>query len=737
LGCYSLSHLVVASGNTTFDSRSNCNAIIETASNTLIAGCKNTVIPGSVTAIGGGAFAQCSCPSSVIIPNSVTSIGAAAFYKSYKLMCVTMPNSVTLIGPQAFYGCDGLTSVTIPNSVTTIGEYAFAYCSGLTRVTIPTSVTSIGDYAFRECSSLPSITIPSSITTIGNGMFAFCCSLTSVTIPASVTTIGSNAFYGCSSLPDVMIPNSVTSIGEGAFSHCTALPSVAIPSSVTTISREMFSYCSALTSVTIPASVTAIGNNAFYGCSSLPNVTIPNSVTSIAHRAFYGCSSLSGVAIPASVTAIGGEAFNYCSGMKSMEVDSANPKYDSRDDCNAIIETGRNMLIAGCQNTKIPTSVISIKEYAFLGCSSLVSMTIPSSVTTIGGYAFRECSGLTSVTIPPSVTSIGNGAFAFCTSLADVYCYIIDPSSTALGNYAFFLMPFPPSTYPDYSGRKLHVRQGSGRAYRTDENWNQYFEFIVEDLLRGDVNRDGEVNIADVNAVVDILLGGNGDATAADVNADDEINIADINMIIAIILGENYGPNRDYVDLGLPSGTLWAACNVGASRPEGYGDYFAWGETTPKTAYDWSTYKWCGGSKNTLTKYCTDSIYGTVDGKTELDLDDDAAWVNWGPEWRMPTQEQIDELIHKCTWTMAQRNGVNGQLVTGPNGNKIFLPAAGYRDGNSLVGANLYCHYWTGTIYSMWPSVAYYLYCYMNEVTENGVSRFVGHPVRPVRAPQN
>jgi hypothetical protein len=567
-------------------------------------------------------------------------------------------------------------------------------------------------------------------------MFAFCSSLTSVTIPTSVTAIGKFAFYGCSSLPSVTIPNSVTSIGEGAFSYCTALPSVVIPSSVTTISREMFSYCSALTSVTIPASVTTIGNNAFYGCSSLPNVTIPNSVTSIAPRAFYGCSSLSSVTIPASVTAIGSGAFNYCSGMKSMEVDSANPKYDSRNDCNAIIETERNMLIAGCQNTKIPTSVISIGYGAFLGCSHLVSMAIPSSVTTIGGYAFRECSGLQSVTIPPSVTSIGSGAFALCTSLADVYCYIIDPSSTALGNYAFFLMPIPPSTYPDYSGRKLHVRQGSGRAYRTDENWNQYFEFIVEDLLRGDVNRDGEVNIADVNAVIGIILGGHGDATAADVNGDVEINIADVNAIIAIILGNDMWGSYEYVDLGLPSGTLWATCNVGARRPEDYGDYFAWGETAPKSCYDWSTYMWCDGSKNSLTKYCTYSEYGTVDNKTVLEQDDDAASVNWGPEWCTPTLEQMDELIHKCTWTRTTRNGVVGQLITGPSGNKIFLPHSGYRDGTSLVGSNLYGHYWTATIYSKWPSVAYYLYCYMNEVTHNSVSRFIGHTVRPVRAGQ-
>lgn len=133
------------------------------------------------------------------------------------------------------------------------------------------------------------------------------------------------------------------------------------------------------------------------------------------------------------------------------------------------------------------------------------------------------------------------------------------------------------------------------------------------------------------------------------------------------------------VDLGLPSGTLWADRNVGADSPEAYGDYFAWGETTPKDYYDWSTYKWCQGSSNTLTKYCADSSCGTVDNKIVLDLEDDAAYVNMGEEWRMPTYDELNELINKCSWTWTTQNGTNGYTVTGPNGNSIFLPAAGRR----------------------------------------------------------
>ena len=145
--------------------------------------------------------------------------------------------------------------------------------------------------------------------------------------------------------------------------------------------------------------------------------------------------------------------------------------------------------------------------------------------------------------------------------------------------------------------------------------------------IHGDVNDDHEVNIADVNAVIDAVLG-DGNNTAADINRDGEVSVADVNVLIDIILGSYEIPEEhEWVDLGLPSGTLWATCNVGANAPEEFGDYFAWGEIAPKDYYDWNTYKWCDNSGYSLTKYCTDSYYGTVDNKTELDPEDDAAWM--------------------------------------------------------------------------------------------------------------
>ena len=155
-----------------------------------------------------------------------------------------------------------------------------------------------------------------------------------------------------------------------------------------------------------------------------------------------------------------------------------------------------------------------------------------------------------------------------------------------------------------------------------------------------------------------------------------------------------------YVDLGLPSGTLWATCNVGASAPEEFGDYFAWGETDPKDYYDWSTYKWCNGEEGTLTKYCNDSSLGYngfVDNKTELDSEDDAACAHY-PGGRIPSWEQIQELCDSCTWQYTKLNGVKGMLVTGPNGNTMFLPSASFRDDSPDGYVSLGGFYWSRTL---------------------------------------
>ena len=182
------------------------------------------------------------------------------------------------------------------------------------------------------------------------------------------------------------------------------------------------------------------------------------------------------------------------------------------------------------------------------------------------------------------------------------------------------------------------------------------------------------------------------------------------------------------VDLGLPSGTKWASCNVGATEPWGYGGYYAWGETGEKEDYSWSTYKYCNGSFYIMTKY------SYRDNKTILEAEDDVATVKWGDAWRMPTSDEQKELIDNCTWEWSTLNGVNGYQVTGPNGNSIFLPAAGFRNGQELVGQGDYGLYWLASLDSDSPGSGFSLFFFDLSYDYGRNDRSYGHTVRPVSA---
>ena len=350
-------------------------------------------------------------------------------------------------------------SITIPASVTgdsgtsysvtAIGFYALSTCKGLTSVNIPSSVETIENGAFSNCSGLTSITIPNSVTTIRDAAFSRCTGLTSVTIPSSVNRIFGNVFYGCSKLKEILVDSGNSNyVSKDGVLYTKDLTSIivyplgkegqeySILNSVRIIGNYAFYECSSLKSVTIPNSVTKIERFAFAGCSGLTSAVLPSSLTTIEHSAFSGCSSLSSVNIPKPVTTIEEQAFNHCTGLSTLSVESGNSVYDSRNNSNAIIHTGTNELILGCQNTIIPNSVTSIGNFAFMGCSGLTSLTIPNSVTSIGNYAFYNCSGLTSLAIPNGVTSIGNYTFYGCKGLTSL---TIPNSVTSIGNSAFYL----------------------------------------------------------------------------------------------------------------------------------------------------------------------------------------------------------------------------------------------------------------------------------------------------------
>ena len=415
--CWYRSSIVVESGNTIYDSRENCNAIIETATNTLILGCQNTIIPNTVTSIGDAAFYGCLSITSITIPRSVTSIGDYAFIYCSSLTSITIPESVITIGGYAFEGTPWYNSKE--DGVIYIGKVLYNYKGEMpanTSLDIIEGTLSISDNAFSNCNNLTSIYIPNSVTSIGYSAFIRCGSLKSITIPNSVTSIGAIAFYDCSSLTSVTLnSNDIVSTSYMSDIFGSQVEEYVIGNNVTTIGNSAFAYCSSLTSITIPEGVTSIGSGAFGNCSSLKHVewnvknhtdfdyynrpfddqssisiqsfTFGENVEYIPADLCYNMDSLKTITIPNSVDSIGGQAFYSC-------------------DSLVLVTIGN--------------SVTSIGDYAFAYCYSLTSVTIPNSVTTIGGSAFVGCSSLTSITIPEGVTSIGSGAFGNCSSLKHV-----------------------------------------------------------------------------------------------------------------------------------------------------------------------------------------------------------------------------------------------------------------------------------------------------------------------------
>ena len=510
-------------------------------------------------------FAIAACLSSVITANAYDFWSNGIYYN------ITDPTAMT-VEVTDNNGSDNSYSgtVNIPSTVT--------------HISTTYTVTRIGDYAFHHCSNLTNVTIPNSITSIGSAAFTCCPKLSGIILPDGVKSIEGGTFYECSSLKDVSIGNSVTRIGENAFYYCTSLAGIMLPNSVTAIGSSSFYVCNSLTNITIPNSVTWIGTSAFCACTSLANILIPNSTNNIGENAFSGTAWYNNQ--PDGLVYAGLVAYQY----------------------KGTMPNGKSI--------NIKSGTVSISPSAFYGCSGLTSVTIPNSVTIIGHSAFLDCTNLVNVTIGKSVTGIEPYSFRGCYKLSKIICKAATPPAMLEGE-----------TFSNVGSATLYVPNTSMSAYQTAQGWRQ-FQHIVGMESRNffaDVNNDDEINIADVNNVINAILS-SGSNASADVNADGEVNIADVNAVISVILfGGSSQDNHEYVDLGLPSGTLWATCNIGANSPEEYGDYFAWGETAPKEVYTWQTYKWCSGDLFSMTKYCRESengYDGFTDGKGELDLED-------------------------------------------------------------------------------------------------------------------
>ena len=353
------------------------------------------------------------------------------------------------IAYRAFAGfgiADGrvIKKVVISSGITGIGNYAFDQCSELKSVEIPDSVTMIGTTGvFNGCSSLESINISEANTTYespeGSNAIIEISSKTlvagckSTKIPDDVQIIGAYAFGGCSDLKSIELPDNLREIYVGAFNDCSNLTAIHIPVNVDTMDPGVFMGCSNLNSITVdsanssyesPENANAIIDKATMelveGCN---NTVIPKGVKSIRNYAFMGRANLNNITIPASVTSIGERIFEYCDSLEEIKVDADNATFDSRNNCNAIMESATNTLIAGCGKTVIPEGIETIGDSAFERVKTLTHVTIPKSVTEIRGYAFERCENLSTVNLQKGIQTIGYGAFTECVGLTNlIFC---------------------------------------------------------------------------------------------------------------------------------------------------------------------------------------------------------------------------------------------------------------------------------------------------------------------------
>jgi len=454
--------------------------------------------------------------ASVAHPHSINAIGVT--YNHYsgtiaipeKIVFEGDEYSVTSIGDLAFNGCSNLTEVTIPNSVKHIGVNAFYGCSGLQSVTIPEGVIRIEKFTFNKCEGLTEITIPNNVTSIGWGAFAGCSNLTSLTIPNSVKTIGESAFVGCVGLTSVDIPNSVTRIEYGAFIKC-GLTSITIPDGVTSIAGETFGNCAGLTSVSIPNNVTAIDKLAFQNCSELTFVKIPKGVTNIGQKAFAGCSKLTEVYCYAkTIPTTSGDAFDD-SNVQSVTLyvpEGCISKYKAKAPWNRfekfseIPNFALTYMVDGVAyksykeeegNSISPEPAPTKEGYTFSGWSE-IPVTMPAQDVTVTGTFVKDSREKCAL---PTI-SVENGKVIFgCETEGVTYHYDIVSlgSVSGDGNNVELLNSYKVTVY---ATKDDYIDSDSVTA-----------EIELAGGVKGDVNNDGVVNVADHVKLSEIIMNQN------------------------------------------------------------------------------------------------------------------------------------------------------------------------------------------------------------------------------------
>ena len=379
-----ISNITVADGNKFYDSRDNCNAVIETAANKLIFGTGNSTVPGSVSVIGSKAFADCST-----------------------MKTFTVPATVSKIEDHAFYNCSDLETVNFSEGLTNIGDEAFRYCDSLKDIKLPDSVETIGKDAFCGCNKVENIYISKNL---GKTDFAnvFCCeSLTKVSVS------GDNKFYDSRDNCNAIIETAGNKLVLGT-------NNTSIPDSISVIGSSAFSYLNHFSEITIPESVKTIEDNAFYGCTSLKEINLPDSVETIGEYAFYDCKGVEKLYIPKNLGKTDLPNVFECISLTEITVADGNKYYDSRNNCNAVIEKATDTMVLAGKGSVIPDTVKVIGPFVYTNVPSKCGYTnapskivIPEGVEKISNNAFNANDAINTVTIPVSIKEIGYDVFDY------------------------------------------------------------------------------------------------------------------------------------------------------------------------------------------------------------------------------------------------------------------------------------------------------------------------------------
>ena len=821
--CSGLNTITIENGNPVYDSRDNCNAIIHTSDNKIIAGCKNTIIPNTVTSIDGQ---ELTLHVNDEGPDTYEYDGYGAF-SGIEMESLTIPVNITNIGHGAFSGsyikkiyynsldCGSYYYVPGAPHAEPVYSYPFASCCA-DEFIIGGNISQIPS-GLAAGSYISTVVIPNSVTSIGNHAFGY---IGNFIIPNSVSFYYQDYYdYGYYSDHPWDYCDNLYIIGEGGWPNCfpysddgiysgyeVTYDNLYIDAGITSVGGYDLPLTDIYCYATMPPRCNESTFSDYSGILHVPAASLASYFTApywgnfaniVGDLEFPNSIALSEDALEIRI----GKSFNL-----TATVFPLNTNFDffkNWQTTNPAVATVSQGIVTAMGEGECDITVSCLGKTAMCHVTVVGSISLsldqtevrlePNSSVVLKATILPESeSGLpvTWTTSNPWVAAVNNGIvtavdFGECditaTCLGEkAVCHVtvaepvvvvtieldqqeamvlpnhiitLTPSASPVMPYGFTASSSDPTIASprimNGTVQVVGIKEGTvtitvgsadGAAIPATCLVTVYTEM-------GDVNCDGFITISDVTSLINYLLSGDDSIIKvenADLNFDGKVSITDVTTLINYLLSGEWPSvepdDHEWVDLGLPSGTLWATCNVGASAPEEFGDYFAWGETTPRDVYDWTAYNWSAGSSTTMTKYCTSSSYGYegfTDNKTELDLEDDAAYVNWGKKWRMPTYEQLTELHTQCTWTWTTQNGVKGYLVTGPNGNTMFVPAAGYHSESTHYSAGTEGRYWLSTLYSDRADHSYCLYFNSGSVSWDDSRRYRGFSVRAVRASQH